>query len=442
VGLVLLGLLGGTGFWFYNKYQADQRQQQRRQLQTARVEQLSLPVSITANGTVQPEQLVNLSPKTAGILRALLVREGQTVQRGQIVAQMDDSNLQGQLLVAQGQLASAKANLAKLIAGNRSQDIQQARAQLVASQANLHQANLNFSQNQQLYQAGAISQRDLDTSRTAVETAQAEVARLQQALNLQQVGARPEDIAQAQAQVDIAQGQLRTIQTQIDDTAIRAPFAGVISRKFADPGSFVTPTTSGSAVTSATSSSILSLASSNEIIAKVSETSIVRVQLGQIVTVKADAYPNQTFTGRVTQVATQSTVEQNVTNFVVHTSIADPQRRLRAGMNVSVQFNVGTLNHALVIPTVAIVRQTGSSGVYVVGHGRPHFQQITTGVTVDEKTEVLSGLRPGQRVLMSFPKNERPSGRTPSLIPGMGNSSGSGGRSDGGRSDGGRRGGI
>jgi HlyD family secretion protein len=434
ISLLLLGLLTSGGYLIYTRYQAEQRQQQRRQLPTAKVERLTLPVSITANGTVQPEQLVNLSPKNAGILKALLVVEGQAVQAGQIVAQMDDSSLQGQLLQAQGQLASAQANLAKLKAGNRIQDIQQARAQLVAAQSNLEQMRINFEQNQQLYRAGAISKRDFDTSRTAYDMAKAEVARLNQALNLQQVGSRPEDIAQAQAQVQIAEGQLRTIQTQLNDTIIRAPFAGVISRKFADPGSFVTPTTSGSAVTSATSSSILSLASRNEIIAKVAETSIPRVTLGQGVTIQADAYPSQRFPGRVTQVATQSTVEQNVTNFLVHTSVGDPLRRLRAGMNVSVQFNVGTLNNALVIPTVAIVRQEGGTGVYLVGRGRPQFHPITTGATVGDKTEVLTGLKPGQRVLMSFPKSDdRPRGRTPQLIPGLGGGSGgSGGRRGGG----------
>jgi HlyD family secretion protein len=435
IGLLLLGLLSGGGYLAYNRYQAYQRQQQRRQLPTARVERLSLPVSITANGTVQPQQLVNLSPKTAGILKVLLVREGQTVRAGQILARMDDSNLQGQLLQAQGQLAAAQASLAKLKAGNRIQDILQVRAQLLAAESNLQQKRLNFDQNQQLYRAGAISKRDFDTSRTDFEMAQAEVARLKEALNLQQVGARSEDIAQAQAQVQIAEGQLRTIQVQLQDTIIRAPFDGVVSRKFADPGSFVTPTTSSSAVTSATSSSILALAARNEIIAKVAETSIARIIIGQGVTLQADAFPNQPFAGRVTQVATQSTVEQNVTNFLVHTSVSDHQSRLRAGMNVSVQFNVGTLNNALVIPTVAIVRQEGGTGVYLLGRGRPRFHPITTGVTVGDKTEVLEGLEPGQRVLMSFPTGaERPRGRTPSLIPGMGSGSGSG-------SGGGRRGG-
>ena len=78
---------------------------------------------VSANGTVQPESSVNVSPKTSGVLKQLLVKEGEFVQAGQVVAYMDNSNLQGQLLQARGNLAAAEANLNKVIAGNRSQDI-------------------------------------------------------------------------------------------------------------------------------------------------------------------------------------------------------------------------------------------------------------------------------------------------------------------------------
>ncbi|HEY9908736.1 MAG TPA: efflux RND transporter periplasmic adaptor subunit [Thermosynechococcaceae cyanobacterium] len=503
LALLILGLLGTGGYLAYNQYTASQRQEARRRLQTATAERLNLPVTIAANGTVQPERSVNMSPKSSGVLKRLLVKEGDRVQEGQILANMDDSNFQGQLTQAQGQLAQAQANLAKLEAGNRSQDIGQAAAQLSAAQANLarlesgnrpqeigqaqaqlasaqsslQQAQLVFSQNQQLYTAGAISQRDLDASRTAFETARAQVTQAGQGLNLQQVGFRPEEIAQARAQVEqlqqalslqqagarsedvdaaraqvlSAEGQVQSVQTQINDTIIRAPFRGVVTKKFADPGAFVTPTTSGSAVSSATSSSILSLASTNQIVAKVPETSISRIKVGQSVTIEADAYPGMSFKGRVTQVATQSTVDQNVTNFEVKASLEDPQNQLQGGMNTSVKFNVGTLENALVVPTVAIVRQEQGTGVLLAprGEGRSRFQPITTGATVDDKTIVVSGLKEGDQMLLSYAQGDRPASRTPSLIPGVGGPPGGGapgggapgGSGGSGRSGGGRRGG-
>jgi len=420
--LLVLGLLGTVGYIVYGQITTTQRREARRRVQTATVERQTLDLTIAANGVVQPERSVNVSPKSSGILKELLVKEGDRVQQGDILARMDASNLEGQLTQAQGQVASAEAALQRAQTGNRSQDIAQAEARVRDAQAALRQTEQVFRQNQQLFSSGAIAQREFITSQADRDRAIAQLNLARQALSLQQAGSRPEDVAQAAAELKRAQGQLQVVQSQINDTIIRAPFSGVVTRKFADPGSFVTPTTSGSAVSSATSSSILALAANNQVVAKVAETSIPQIKLGLPVSIEADAFPGKPFTGRVIQVASQSTVEQNVTNFEVKMSLNDTQNLLKAGMNVNVKFILGKLENALVIPTVAIVRQEEGTGVLLAGReqGRPRFQPIKTGLTVESKTVVTEGLEEGQKVLLSFPPGERPPSRTPSILPGMG----------------------
>ncbi|MEB3121243.1 MAG: biotin/lipoyl-binding protein, partial [Snowella sp.] len=169
----------------------------------------NLLLTVTANGTVAPEMSINVSPKNSGILKSLFVKEGDRVEKGQLLARMDDSNLQGQLLQNQGQLAEAEANLAKVKTGNRPQDIAQAQATLAEAQANLQrlkagnriqdisqakarydsaisskkQAEIVFRQNEQLYRQGAISERDWESSRSQLDIAKAQVREAQQALN-------------------------------------------------------------------------------------------------------------------------------------------------------------------------------------------------------------------------------------------------------------------
>ncbi|BAZ40832.1 RND family efflux transporter MFP subunit [Calothrix sp. NIES-4101] len=477
VFLSLLLLAGGGGFFIYQQTVVQPRQQARRNRQTVPIARENLTVTVTANGTIQPEMSINLSPKTSGILRQLFVKEGDAVEVGQVVAKMDDSNLQGQLLQAKGQLAQAEANLQKLIAGNRPQDIAQAQAQLNEAQANLQkvkvgnrpqdiaqaqarlqnaqsqlqQAESTFQQNDRLYKQGAISERTWLDSQSLRDRAQSQVLEAQKALELQQAGSRPEDILQAQATVqqrqqalslakagsrieDIAQaraqvisarGTLKTIQTQVNDTFIRAPFDGTVTRKYADPGAFVTPTTAGSSVSSATSSSILSLASANQIVVNVAESNIAQMRLGQKAIITADAYPGKKFAGKVTQISPQSIVVQNVTSFEVKVKILDDKENLlRSGMNVNVTFDAGTLENVLVVPTVAIVRQTEGTGVYVQGESnRPKFVQISTGLTVNDKTEVRSGLKGSERIFITFPEGTRPRSRVPggsNRVPGLG----------------------
>ena len=130
LGLLLLIPIGGIGYVAYHQFVVLPQQQAKNKVQTALVERSNLTITVSANGTVQPERSVNVSPKNAGILKQLLVKEGDSVKEGQILAYMDDTNLQGQLLQAQGNLAAEEANLQKVIGGNRQQDTAQAIAKL------------------------------------------------------------------------------------------------------------------------------------------------------------------------------------------------------------------------------------------------------------------------------------------------------------------------
>jgi HlyD family secretion protein len=483
--LIILGLMGGVGYLAYFQFVVVPSQQVKRRVLTRPVERQNLSITVTANGTVKPERSINLSPKNSGILKKLLVKEGDIVQKGKIVAYMDDSNLQGQLTSAKGQISQAEANLQKLLAGNRPQDIAQSQAQLDEALANLRkvevgnrsqdiaqaqarlksaQANLNkveddLRRNQQLLNSGAISRQTVNQQLADRDSAQAQVNEAQQALALQKAGSRiediqqaravveqrqqalallkagsrQEDINQARAQIVSARGSLQNVQAQINDTIIRAPFEGVVTKKYADPGAFVTPTTASSSVSSATSSSILSLASTNEVVANLAETNISKIHIGQEVTIKADAYPGKIFIGKVSQIAAQAIVEQNVTSFEVRVSLSDSQNLLRSGMNVEADFQVGELANVLVVPTASVVRRERSTGVFVAGaDNKPIFTRIQTGVTVDNFTEVKSGLTGNERVLLSFPPGSRPQS-TPrgGVFPGLGGGGGSGGRRGG-----------
>jgi HlyD family secretion protein len=462
LGLMAVLLLTGGGFAAFRQFVILPRQAAANRILTEPVQRQSLAIAVSANGTVKAERSISVSPKSAGVLKRLLVKEGDLLQQGQIIAYMDDSNLRGQLVQAQAQLAQAQATLQESVNGNRIQDISKARAQLAEAQASLQQsingnraeditqtqarlsnaqaslqrAEGDFRRNESLYREGAISRSDLDQKRADRDQAQADVLERQQALSLQKKGARPEEITQSRArvqqrqedlslleagtrsekieqsraQVRSAQGALMTIQSQIQDTILKAPFSGIVTQKYADPGAFVTPTTAGSTVSGAASNSVIALNSINQIVANLAETNIAQVRLGQRVNITADAYPGKRFTGRVKQIAAQAIVQQNVTSFEVKVELLpDAQKMLRSGMNVAATFQVGQISNAMVVPTVAVVREQGKTGVFVAApNGEPTFVSIATGVNVNGKTEVKSGLKGTERVLLSFPLGKRP----------------------------------
>ncbi|WP_216901549.1 efflux RND transporter periplasmic adaptor subunit [Synechococcus sp. CCY 9618] len=381
--------------------------------QTVAVERSDVTLKVSAAGSIRPTTPVNISPKQPGRITALLVDQGDRVKAGQVLARMDDSNLRGPLLRARGSLAAATANLRKLEAGNRSQEIEAARRNLQAAVADQIAVRSTYSSNRQLYGSGAIARVAFEASRSAFLASEARVQSLQAQLNLLQAGSRPEDIAAARAQVLQARGDLVTIQAQQEDTVIRAPFAGVITQKYADVGAFVTPTTSASATSSATSSSILALASTLEAVANVAEVDVGEIRPGQPVELQVDAFPRQVFRGTVRLVAPEAVVEQNVTSFQVRIGLADEGvGTLRSGMNLTANVVVGRRPDALLIPTPAIVSERGGTAVMVPGNDRgPLLRPVEVGATIGARTEVLAGLKQGDRVYVSSPGGRRPNDR-------------------------------
>jgi HlyD family secretion protein len=411
-GLFAIALLG-VGFVGVKALNLAPPNQSSSEQLTLPVERKTVPISITANGTVNAERSINLSPKTAGTIKTLLVKEGDRVRKGQVIAVMDDSNLLGQLTQMRGQMGQQEANLQRLVAGNRPEDIAKAEAQLNSASAQLRQAEADLNRNKSLYESGAIAQQTSQKAATDRDTAQAAVMQAQQSLTLARAGSRSEDIAEAQARLEAAVGSLQSIQSQIDDTQILAPFDGIAIKKFADVGSFVSPSMSGGSGASASSSSILTLASDRlQVVVNISESQIGKVKLGQAVRIKAEAFQGEIFTGKVEQIAPQATVSQNVTSFEVRVGLTSPEAaKLRSGMNVEAKFEVGTLANALFIPNAAVVKKADGVGVYVLGSDRkPMFQTIQIGSTADNLTEVKSGLQGNERVLISPPSKEPASG--------------------------------
>ncbi|MFN4195211.1 MAG: efflux RND transporter periplasmic adaptor subunit [Thermosynechococcus sp.] len=406
IGMIAAGLIGSGGLlWWRSRQSPLDLDRYTVPVQDSR----DLVARIAATGKVVPVQTVNISPKRAGLLAALYVEQGDRVKAGQIIARMDSRDEQAQLAQAQANLAEAIARRDRVLAGNRAEEIAQAAAQVRAAASRVQLAEERLKRNEFLAAEGVIPRDTLDELRANRDSAIASLNEAQKRLQLLQRGSRSEEIRQAEAGVAAAQAQVQAARAVLEDTIIRAPFTGIITQKYANPGAFVTPTTTASATTSATSTSIVAIAEGLEILAEVPEVDIGQVLVGQPVEIRADAYPGETFKGRVRLVAPEAVVEQNVTFFQVRVSLVTGLEKLRSGMNVDLDFLGQKINNALLVPTVAIAVERGQTGVYVVGEdNRPKFRPVTIGSSWQDKTQIISGVRAGERVFIDFPERLRP----------------------------------
>ncbi len=408
-----------------------------------------IDVLITATGIIRPYNQVKISPKITGLLKNLLVQQGDYVGKGQLLAIMDDSNLQGQLQAARGALLVATANYDKALHGNRPQEVagaaarltkaksqvrhaeravSRAEAQIKAMTAQVERDETNARRLTDLAAQGAISDQERLNASTAAQMSRALFQQVQQELaqaqsmlvqskadvdaaeqqySMMKAGFRIEDVQAARNAVLQAEGNLKWLQSQINDTRIRAPFDGVVTQKYTDEGAIVTPTTSA-ATTSATSSSIVSLAGKLELVAQVAETDVDDIKVRQPVEIVANSFPDRVFHGTVDRIAPEAIVTQNVTTFEVHATIDDdPQHLLMSGMNVTAEFRAGRKDNVLLIPTASITSNHGKTGVLVQDEqGKPKFTLVRVGATSGTRTEVLDGLKDGDRVFVGLNKEQ------------------------------------
>lgn len=419
-GLIAAGLIGTTSMVVLQTRRPPTTAEQLAAL-TVPVEASQITVRIRASGTVQPIRTVNVSPATSDIVEELLVEQGDRVVAGQVIARMKSDTLRAEVAQAEARVAQVQAQLDELLAGNRPQDIaqgqarvEQVQATVTQAQSRLNLANERVERNRFLQNQGAVAQDTLDealneaaSAQANLEQTQASLREAQRSLDLLESGSRTEQIASTRAQLQEAIASLEGANVRLEDTYVRAPFSGIVTQRFATEGAFVAPTTSASTASSATSSAIIALAEGLEVLAEVPEVDISQIRPGQRVDIVADAYPDEVFEGRVRLIAPEAVVEQNVTSFQVRIELVTGLDRLLSQMNVDVEFIGDQLNDALVVPTVAIVTQSGETGVLVPDQdNRIRFQPVTLGPAVGNETQILDGVEEGDRIFIDLPPGQ------------------------------------
>lgn len=196
------------------------------------------PKPLVLNGNVDIRQ-VDLGFRVGGRIQIVPFEEGAHVPAGAVLAALDVRPLKDQLAAAEAELAATAAQLAKQQNGNRPQDIAQAEAKLADQRAQLDKAKADLDRRTGLVESGAVSRAVLDATRAQYLAAAAEVQAASQALSLQHAGARREDIDAARAQHAQAAAQRDKILTDIADSTLRAPNAGVILTRAREPGAIV-----------------------------------------------------------------------------------------------------------------------------------------------------------------------------------------------------------
>ncbi|HEX6550118.1 MAG TPA: efflux RND transporter periplasmic adaptor subunit [Gammaproteobacteria bacterium] len=324
---------------------------------------------LNAAGYVVPRLQAVVSSKITGKVRQVLIEEGMHVKAGQILARLDDSTALDQVNVASSQLAAAQA---------------------LAAQSEVEHDNSvrDLERTRTLFARQLISQSAMDAATTRE-------ASLKAAMD------------SAREQVGVARNNLALDRQLLDDTVIRAPFAGVVVSKDAQPGEMISPMSAGGGFTRTGICTIVDM-SSLEIDVDVNEAYIQRVHDGQKVDAVLDAYPDWHIPAHVISIIPTADRDKATVKVRIGFDKLDP--RLLPQMAVQVWFlgdeeGASQSAHARVlIPQAALHRDGNTPYVFVNNNGRAERRAVKPGATEGDKLEVLAGLNGGEQVILTSDK--------------------------------------
>ncbi|HEV7484285.1 MAG TPA: efflux RND transporter periplasmic adaptor subunit [Thermoanaerobaculia bacterium] len=340
-----------------------------------KVTRQDLTSKVSANGRIDAKRKVDLSANVMGQVVNLAVREGDVVKKDDFLLQIDQKQL----------AATARSADAALQAVFSDRDA--AKAMAVAADQDYQRALKNFEQK-------ITPRSELDRAQSSRDSARANVAALEQR------------ISQARENLNAARDTLQK-------TTMRAPMAGVVTALPVEEGEVAVIGTMNNAGTVLMTIADMSVV---EAVMEVDETDVPSVKVGQRATVTIDAYPNKTFPGLVTEVAS-SPIKRNgvaastteAVNFEVKIQIENPPAGVRPGFSASADIITGTRPKALAIPIQALVvrEKPGSTpgkpldeeGVFAIENGAVKFHPVKTGLSGDSNIEIVSGAKDGEQIV-------------------------------------------
>ena len=380
IALGIAAVLLGAGGWAVQKWRGPQ-------VPAVQVQAQPLVRTLQFSARVETRSRVGVGSTIVGRVEQVSVREGETVQAGQLLVQLESAELQASVQQSQASVAQARAQLANVRTNSRIGS----QAQVAQAQAAVTQAQADWSRNQKLVDQGFLSRAALDEKRKALDVARAQLEAAQaQAAASADGGA---ELNAAQAQVQQAEAALAAAQAKLQQTRIVAPSAGKVLLREVEPGQIVQ-----------TGTALLQLALDGPtlIVAQVDERFLDQLREGQAAQVVADAFADQRLAAQVVSIAPGVDAQRGAVE--VKLALNDtPPAFLREDMTLSVNVETGRKEQALVLPLQALLgAKDGASAaqVLVLNGGVATEKPVQVGLRTLELAEITQGLAAGDTVLL------------------------------------------
>lgn len=376
---------------------------------TSAVKKGTVSNTIPATGTIVPVSTVSLSFENAEIIKKIYVKVGDHVTAGQLLAEQVEDDLEAQVAQSAAGLKSAAAKLADLQDGATEEEIIKAEASVKTAQNTYDQAKINLERYQQLFQAGAVSRADLDSAEGTFISAESSLRQAGATLKTTLAGATAADLAAAEATYESSSAQLRMARKELTGAKMTSPMNGIVSVINGGEGQRAIANNN---TTSSGSGFMTVISEKLQVEAQVNEADIGSLKIGQTAKLTVNAFPNKTFTGKVSSVSPIATTVSNVQVYDTVITLDDNQSELKAGMPATITIIVEESEDVLTVPKGAVTyaaRQSagtgngtgrGASVIVMDNSGNLSPRQVVLGLSDSSNYEVKEGLNEGDTVVI------------------------------------------
>ena len=371
--------------------QGPQRQAPPLSVDVAAAARQNIATYVSLDGQVAPLEQSVLAFQQNGTITSISVNVGDRVRAGQTLARIDDSVLRAEAAQAQAQAQQQSATAQGSKVGLPVQ-IQTNEATLQTNAAALRNAKLVYDQDTALYKDGYVSQAQLEAARAAYVQAAQAYSTAQ--IGLQNNVVSQENTKAAIAAAQAAQANARTLNTQVAQTTLYAPYDGVITQRLLDPGAYAGPQAPVLAI---------SRIDTLWINLNVPDTDLPYVRAGSNVSFTSSSLPGRTFEGRVNTVNAVPT--SGTLSYLARIEMQNAGDVLRGGMLVTATVPRQVHDNAIVVPRSAVAQTENGYAVYVVGaDNKAQEVPVQVGVQTDTLSEVISPkVQPGTKVITTRP---------------------------------------
>jgi len=356
----------------------------------AKVERNDLAKSVVATGKVTPITKVEVKSKASGIVKKLFVEYGDRVKKGQLLAQLDKEEILAQVDQAKAGLQAAEASL-------KSAEADYERARVDAEGPDVPLLKRAYDRAMGMAKEGVVSTSALEDAQRNYE-----LALNKQNVAKAQVTVLRAKIAQSQGQVAQDRATLKQLEEQLGYTDVTSPIDGIVLSRDVEIGDAV----SSILVLGSSATLVMTLGDTSEVYVKgkVDESDIGKVYIGQPARIKVESFKDKSFNGKVTKISPMGVEKDNVTTFEVRVSINNPGGELKAEMTANAEIILEEHKNVLQIPEGSLIYDKDKKASVEVPDPKAKDGKkkmaVNVGISNGAKTEVLSGLKEGDEVVL------------------------------------------